>query len=78
MTLQERKSPEILNARRRHRIAKGSGTTVTEVNNLLLRFQQLKKMIKNKANMKKMLAQFGKSGLNIGSHQHLPNRFPWQ
>ena len=68
MTLQERKRPEILNARRRQRIAQGSGTSVTAVNNLLLRFQQLKKMTKNMGNMKKMLAQFGKSGLNI------PNR----
>ncbi|MBX9577408.1 MAG: hypothetical protein K2W97_02900 [Chthoniobacterales bacterium] len=68
MTLEERKRPEILNARRRHRIAQGSGTTVTEVNSLLLRFQQLKKMTKNMGNMKKMLAQFGKSGLNM------PNR----
>ena len=68
MTLQERRRPEILNARRRHRIAKGSGTSVTEVNNLLLRFQQLKKMTKNRGNMKKMLAQFQKSGLNVPSH----------
>jgi signal recognition particle subunit SRP54 len=68
MTLEERKRPEILNARRRQRIAQGSGTTVTAVNNLLLRFQQLKKMTKNMGNMKKMLAQFGKSGLNM------PNR----
>jgi len=68
MTPQERKRPEILNARRRHRIAQGSGTTVTAVNNLLLRFQQLKKMTKNMGQMKKMLAQFGKKGLNIPSH----------
>lgn len=78
MTFEERKRPEILNARRRQRIAQGSGTTVTAVNNLLLRFQQLKKMTKNMGNMKKMLAQFGKSGLNVPSHQHLPNRLPWQ
>ena len=75
MTLQERKRPEILNARRRHRIAQGSGTTVTAVNNLLLRFQQLKKMTKNMGNMKKMLAQFGKSGLNMPSQQNYQRHF---
>lgn len=78
MTPHERKHPEILNARRRNRVAQGSGTTVTAVNNLLLRFQQLKKMTKNMGQMKKMLAQFGKKGFNIPSQQHLPNRFPWQ
>lgn len=64
MTPQERKRPEMLNARRRQRIAQGSGTTVTQVNSLLLRFQQLKKMTKNMGQMKKMLAQFGKKGFN--------------
>ncbi len=78
MTPQERQRPEILNARRRQRIAQGSGTSVTEVNNLLLRFQQLKKMTKNMGQMKKMLAQFGKKGSNTSLSQHLPNRFPWQ
>ncbi|NJL18782.1 MAG: signal recognition particle protein [Bdellovibrionaceae bacterium] len=45
MTKQERRRPEVLNARRRQRIAAGSGTSVTEVNQLLQRFQGMKKMM---------------------------------
>src|SRR6185312_6745943 len=44
MTSQERTRPEILNARRRQRIARGSGRTVTEVNDLLQRFNQMRKL----------------------------------
>ena len=57
MTPRERTRPDILNARRRQRVARGSGTTVTEVNNLLLRFSQMRKMMKNTGKMKKMMAQ---------------------
>ncbi len=59
MTPQERRKPDMINAKRRQRIARGSGTTVTAVNELLLQFQQMKKMMKNAGKMKKMLAQFG-------------------
>lgn len=45
MTKQERRKPDVLNARRRQRIALGSGTSVTEVNELLRRFQGMKKMM---------------------------------
>jgi len=45
MTPQERRKPEILNARRRQRIAKGSGTSVTELNELMRRFEDMKKMM---------------------------------
>jgi signal recognition particle subunit SRP54 len=45
MTPQERKKPDILNARRRQRIAKGSGNTVTDVNELVSRFNEMKKML---------------------------------
>lgn len=45
MTLQERKNPSVLNARRRLRIANGSGTTVAQVNDLVHRFESVKKMI---------------------------------
>lgn len=44
MTPGERKQPDILNARRRQRIARGSGTSVSEVNDLLRRFEEMKKM----------------------------------
>jgi signal recognition particle subunit SRP54 len=46
MTHQERRKPEILNGKRRRRIAGGSGTTVQEVNQLLRSYKQMKKMFK--------------------------------
>src|SRR5438046_3267223 len=57
MTSEERTRPDILNARRRQRIARGSGSTVTEVNDLVRRFDQMRKMMKNAGKMKKMMAQ---------------------
>jgi signal recognition particle subunit SRP54 len=45
MTPGERSRPSILNARRRQRIARGSGTSVTELNELLHRFEEMKKMM---------------------------------
>ncbi len=62
MTLEERRRPDILNARRRQRIARGSGTTVTEVNDLLNRFGQMRKMFKNPGKLKKMMGRGGKPG----------------
>jgi signal recognition particle subunit SRP54 len=59
MTSQERNHAEILNGSRRLRIAKGSGTSVTEVNQLLKQFDQAKKM------MNKM-QQKGRSGAHRG------------
>jgi signal recognition particle subunit SRP54 len=59
MTLHERTRPDILNARRRQRIARGSGVTVTEVNDLLNRFGQMRKMMKNMGKMKQMMARPG-------------------
>ena len=46
MTPQERHHPEIINGSRRQRIARGSGTTVQNVNRLLKQYAQLKKMMK--------------------------------
>src|SRR5213079_2345322 len=57
MTKEERTQPNILNARRRQRIARGSGSTVTEVNDLLRRFDQMRKLMKNAGKMKGMLKQ---------------------
>jgi signal recognition particle subunit SRP54 len=65
MTPQERARPDILNARRRQRVARGSGTTVTEVNNLILRFSQMRKMMKNTGKLKKMLAQASRAGIGL-------------
>ncbi|WP_297212889.1 MULTISPECIES: signal recognition particle protein [Thermodesulfovibrio] len=46
MTPEERKNPKILNTSRRLRIAKGSGTSVVEVNRLIKQFNEMKKLIK--------------------------------
>ena len=45
MTPEERTRPSVLNARRRQRIARGSGASVTELNELLHRFEEMKKMM---------------------------------
>ena len=50
MTPKERKNPEILKASRKERIAKGSGRSVTEVNSLLKKFEESKKMMKMMTN----------------------------
>jgi signal recognition particle subunit SRP54 len=60
MTNEERARPDILNAKRRQRIARGSGCTVTEVNELLRRFDQMRKMMKSAGKMKKMMAQMAR------------------
>ena len=52
MTPKERRSPGILNASRRKRIAAGSGTTVQDVNQLINQFEQAKKMMKSFTNRK--------------------------
>ncbi|MFV0415132.1 MAG: signal recognition particle protein [Chthoniobacterales bacterium] len=62
MTREERARPAILNARRRQRVARGSGTSVSEVNNLLLKFSQMKKMMKKMGKMKKLMPNFAKGG----------------
>ena len=50
MTPKERRNPEIIKASRKTRIAKGSGTSVQEVNKLLQQFDQMKKMMKQFTN----------------------------
>lgn len=50
MTIKERRDPSILNSSRKQRIAKGSGTTVQEVNALLKQFDQTKQMMKQLKN----------------------------
>ena len=63
MTPGERARPDVLNARRRQRIARGSGTTVTEVNSLLLRFSDMRKLMKSPGKLKKMMARAGSMGM---------------
>ena len=60
MTKEERRNPRILNGNRRMRIAKGSGTTVQEINKFMKSFEMTQKMMKqmqnNKGGFKKMLS----------------------
>ncbi len=59
MTMEERQKPQLMNGSRKKRIAKGSGTTVTEVNQLLKQFDQMSKM------MKMMQGGKGKAMMNM-------------
>jgi signal recognition particle subunit SRP54 len=61
MTPREREKPEILNASRKKRIAAGSGTTVEEVNKLLKQFDQIRTLMKQFSDPKK-LAKMSKRG----------------
>jgi signal recognition particle subunit SRP54 len=58
MTPDERREPDLLNARRRQRIAKGSGTTVQDVNELMREFKQMQKMMQQ-------LGRGGKGGRGL-------------
>jgi len=59
MTPAERATPQILNARRRQRIAKGSGVNVAEVNNVLRKFDEMREMMRKLGRFQKMLGKFG-------------------
>ncbi|MRG85427.1 signal recognition particle protein [Salinibacillus xinjiangensis] len=63
MTKKERVDPSIMNASRKRRIAKGSGTSVSEVNRLLKQFTEMKKMMKQMTNMGKKGKK--KKGMNF-------------
>ncbi len=59
MTPKERQNPAILNAKRRVRIAKGSGVSVTELNTMLNKFGQMQAMMKKMGKFQKMMAKMG-------------------
>jgi len=59
MTAKERRNPALLNAKRRIRIAKGSGVSVTELNTMLNKFFQMQTMMKKMGKMSKMMARMG-------------------
>ena len=59
MTLQERRNVHILNAKRRQRIAKGSGVSVTELNTMLNKFAQMQQMMKKMGKFQRMMAKMG-------------------
>jgi signal recognition particle subunit SRP54 len=66
MTAKERAKPEVINAKRKIRIAKGSGTTVQEINKLLKMHQEMStamKRLKKMGGLGKLAAMFSKGGL---------------
>ncbi len=66
MTAKERSKPEIINAKRKIRVAKGSGTTVQDVNKLLKMHQDMAtamKRLRKMGGLGKLAAMFGKGGL---------------
>jgi signal recognition particle subunit SRP54 len=70
MTPKERRNHQVINGSRRKRIAKGSGTSVEEVNRLLKQFVQMKKMLKQIGGM----AGLGKKRGGLGAMRSLMNR----
>ena len=61
----EREKPEIINAKRRERIAKGSGTTMADVNRLLKQFEDTRKMMKTVAggNFQQQMQRMQRGGM---------------
>jgi signal recognition particle subunit SRP54 len=69
MTAKERAKPEIINAKRKIRVAKGSGTTVQEINKLLKMHQEMStamKRLKKMGGLGKLAAMFGGGGGPLG------------
>jgi signal recognition particle subunit SRP54 len=69
MTAKERAKPEIINAKRKIRVAKGSGTTVQEINKLLKMHQEMStvmKRLKKMGGLGKLAAMFGGGGGGLG------------
>ncbi len=60
MTLEERRNPEVINGSRRKRIARGSGTTVQEINQLLEQFNEMRTMIRQMSTGKGKWAQLAR------------------
>ena len=59
MTIKERRDPNLLNAKRRLRIANGSGVKVAEVNTLMNKFAQMQQMMRKFGKMQKMMGRMG-------------------
>ena len=64
MTKEERKKPTIINYSRKQRVAKGSGTEISDVNLLLKQFEQMKKFFKQFSNKRGLFSRnmFSKFG----------------
>ncbi|MBL7976004.1 MAG: signal recognition particle protein, partial [Candidatus Kapabacteria bacterium] len=66
MTKKEREQPKILNGSRRLRIAKGSGTSIQEVNRLIKQFEDMQKMMKQMTNGKMKMPKMPTGGFMPG------------
>ena len=67
MTFQERRKPDLINGSRRKRIARGSGTNVSQVNKLLKQYRDMRRMMKQ-INASGGLQEFGRKVLGGGAH----------
>jgi len=77
MTKEERRKPEILNASRRKRIARGSGSTVQEINQLLEQFNEMRMMIRQMSTGKGKWAQLARQyGMGAGGGAGLEAGMP--
>jgi len=69
MTKEERQNPKVLNGQRRLRIAKGSGTSVEQINKFMKSFEMTQKMMKemtsNKGQMKRLMKNFDMENMNM-------------
>ena len=75
MTAKERARPELLNAKRKKRVAAGSGTSVQEVNKILKMYQEMgraMKQIKKMGGLKGLAAMFGGGGMGGGAPSGAP------
>ncbi len=79
MTIKERRQPDIIKAKRKIRIAKGSGTTVQDVNRLLKQFEQMSEMMKkmSKLGQKGLMRQGLGALMPKGMQQQQHNRRPY-
>jgi signal recognition particle subunit SRP54 len=79
MTVKERAKPDVINAKRKIRIAKGSGTTVQEINKLLKMHQEMAtvmKRLKKMGGLGKLAAMFNKGGLEGALGEMAPGAMP--
>lgn len=75
MTIKERQNPKLMNPSRKHRIAKGAGVDIAEVNRLVKQFEQMQKMMKKMPGM--MGGRKGKRRPFGGNFGGMGNRFPF-
>ena len=75
MTIKERRNPKLMNPSRKHRIAKGAGVDIAEVNRLVKQFEQMQKMMKKMPGM--MGGRKGKRRPFGGNFGGMGNRFPF-